>query len=177
MHSRLATHLLDELEGDGVRDGGLGVGHGADDGDAARQRGRGTARVVLFVRGAGLAHVHMHIDQPRQPHHPARRHAVRVRLGVRRAADAQQRLHQQLGALDVRDERHRVVHGQAAGAVTVRHERRHAARAAIAHRQVDHQLELLLGQEVGQVHQLAVVALRRVQVLERPLHGLHLSTT
>ena len=84
-------------------------------------------------------------------------------------------LDEELGTLDVGDERHGVVDGQPPGTVAVGHERGHSAGTGIAHGQVDHQLELLLGQEVGQVHQLAASALIiGDKVLERPLDGLHL---
>lgn len=69
--------------------------------------------------------VHVAVDEPGEAHQPGRGHAVDVRLGPGRLlAQRAQRLDHQLGALDVRDERHRVVDGHAPGAVPVRGDER-----------------------------------------------------
>lgn len=46
------------------------------------------------------------------------------------------------------------------------------SRSTSAHRQIDDHVEFLAGQEVGQPRQIALIV--RGDVVESPLHGLHL---
>lgn len=83
-------------------------------------------------------------------------------------------LHKHLGALDVDDEGHRVVHSQAARAVTLGDERGEAAAPGVPHGQVDHQVKVVLLQVVHDAPLLLLVGAVRVVLLERPVHGHHL---
>ncbi len=118
----------------------------------------------------------MNVNESRQSHDPPRRDAVDKRLRVQPPPRLAQRLHQHFRALDVRDERHAVVHRHPPGSIPVRrHKRRHTSGAADAHRQIDHQVEMLVGQIVGHAHHLAghlVDADVVADALEDPLDGL-----
>jgi len=87
-------------------------------------------------------------------------------------------LNEKLGAFDVRHEWDGVVNRQAASAISVRHEGRYSARASVAHRQIDDQLEFLLRQELRQVLHIASRRFIAVLVyaLESPLDWFNLRT-
>ena len=57
--------------GDGVG-GGIGIGHAHHGGHPARRRRQGAGRESLLVRIAGIAHVHMGVDEAREQEPPAR---------------------------------------------------------------------------------------------------------
>lgn len=72
------THLLGYGERLMINDRGVGVGHREDHRDPAGEGSRCARGEVLLVRGAGLAGVHVDVDEAGQLQHPARGHAVRV---------------------------------------------------------------------------------------------------
>jgi len=91
------------------------------------------------------------------------------------ATDYDTYLDQELRTFDIRNQRYGIIDRQPSCAVTMRHEIRDAAGAAVSHRQVDHEIELLPRQEVGEMTKFARAGiLVHGDVLERPLHRLHL---
>lgn len=84
-------------------------------------------------------------------------------------------LHEQLGALDVDDERHRVIDGHASRAVALGDEGRESAAAAVPHGEVDHQVEVVLLQVVHDATLLLLVGAAAVVLLEWPVHCCHLA--
>ena len=86
-------------------------------------------------------------------------------------------LHKHLGALDVGDERDGVIDGHASCAVTLRHKRRRGPGPSVTHRQVDDEVELVVGKVVGDgalVDAVLFVRAFLARVLVRPVHRLHL---
>ena len=86
-------------------------------------------------------------------------------------------LYEHLGAFDVNDEGHRVVHSHTACAVTLGDEGGEASTARVPHGQVDHQVEVVLLQVVHDAPLLLLVGAVRLILLEWPVHRHHLPST
>ena len=82
-------------------------------------------------------------------------------------------LDDEFGALDVGDERHRVIDGHAAGAVALRDEGRGGPGPSVPHRQVDDEVQTVLHQVVGD-RALVHASLAVSGVFIRPVNSLHL---
>ena len=85
-------------------------------------------------------------------------------------------LNEELGALDVDDERDRVVDGHASGPVAFGDEGGEPAAAAVPHGEVDDQVEVVLLQVVHDAALLLFGGTVAVLLLERPIHCCHLKT-
>lgn len=85
-------------------------------------------------------------------------------------------LDEELGALDVDDERDRVVDGHASRPVALGDEGGEPAAAAVPHGEVDDQIEVVLLQVVHDAALLLFGGTIAVLLLERPIHCCHLTT-
>ena len=79
-HAYTVHYLLHGSQAVLIHNGGLGVGHGPNDGHAPREGGGRTAGVVLFVGLAWVSDVDMHIHEARQGEDTVRGEAIDVRL-------------------------------------------------------------------------------------------------
>ena len=82
-------------------------------------------------------------------------------------------LDDEFGALDVGDERHRVVYGHAAGAVSLSDEGRGGPGPSVPHRQVDDEVQTVLHQIVRD-RALVHAPLAVSSIFIRPVNSLHL---
>ena len=169
-----------------VHDGGIRVGHGADHREASSEGSSGARIPVLLVAVTRLAQVAVRVDEARELHDSVRRHAVDDRVdrdlpcvlrdAVRQGLQAAppQRLDEKFAALDVRDERDRVVDGSPACQVSLRHKRGRRVRL-VSHRQVDDEIHLARLEKLSHRHLrgvLRVVNLGRSSrhLCVRPFH-------
>lgn len=84
-------------------------------------------------------------------------------------------LDEELGALDVDDERDRVVDGHASRPVALGDKGGEPATAAVPHGQIDDQIEVVLLQVVHDAALLLFVGILVVVLLKRPVHRFHLA--
>lgn len=82
-------------------------------------------------------------------------------------------LYQQFGTFHVSNQRNRIINGQPSGSISMSHERGDSPSSPVPHGDVNNQLELFVGEKLGQMFQFAFAG-HIVDIFKGPLDWSHL---